>query len=458
VACWLGIVVLASACAIIAPREPPHESASAQRIAAGQYEVARRDYVFVDASRPNDPRDGATDGKRRTLATTVWFPRGASGPHPLVLYSHGYFGTRHDGTYLAEWLARRGYVVAAPDHPLTHRWTARGTGIGDVANQAEDLTFLIDRILGWGGRERPFDGDVDPRRIGVMGHSLGGMTATLAAYHPRLRDARIRAVVSIAGPTIVFGAGFFADVAIPFLMLAGDEDVVIDYATNAPLVLERVPDGRLVTIHGGNHVGFADESTGILRALPNPDTEACWFLSCVLDLRRGPATLAALGGADAGLVVPAEIPRPCATPPAVTAMSPVRQHLIAQLAVGAFFDGVFALDEATRAAAQRYLEQDLGRDFPEVQYRFRPTSRATSGRSHGDDPRDHAPATRRSAGAANPPVRDGLATIPSGRTPAPAGTSAGWSWGTCSEAVPARRPSATPASATGSGPSHPAAW
>jgi hypothetical protein len=43
----------------------------------------------------------------------------------------------------------------------------------------------------------------------------------------------------------------------------------------------------------------------------------------------------------------------------------VRQHLIARLAVGAFFDSVFAPDEATRAGAQDYLRKELGRDFPE---------------------------------------------------------------------------------------------
>jgi dienelactone hydrolase len=390
VRCWVGILVLVCACAAIAPPAPPRGSANAERLAAARFDVGRRDYTFVDASRPNGARDGAHARKRRTLVTTVWFPRGALGPHPLVLYSHGYFATRRGGAYLAEWLASRGYVVAAPDHPLTRRSTAHGRTVGDVVHQPADLSFVIDQILGWNDGDRPFDGAVDPQRIGVMGLSLGGMTATLAAFHPRLRDARIRAAVSIAGPMTIFGTRFFADAPIPFLMLAGDGDVVIDYATNAPLVLERVPDGRLVAIHGGNHVGFDDSSTGVLRALPNPDAEACWFLFWTLDLSRSRDTLAALGGPEAGLVVPSEIPRPCSAPAPFTAMSPVRQHLIAQLAVGAFFDSVFAPDEAARAAALSYLREDLGRDFPEARYadrtagspaRLASTSQTTGGPS-----------------------------------------------------------------------------
>jgi hypothetical protein len=144
------------------------------------------------------------------------------------------------------------------------------------------------------------------------------------------------------------------------------EDVVVDYATNAPLVLERVPDGRLVTIQGGNHVGFDDTSTGILRALPNPDTEACWLLFWTLDLSRSRDTLAELRGADVDLIMPSKTPHPCSGAAALTAMSPVRQHLIARLAVGAFFDSFFAPDEATRAGAEDYLRKELGRDFPEV--------------------------------------------------------------------------------------------
>jgi dienelactone hydrolase len=379
VRCWIGVLVLFSGCAAIAPSRPSRDSVTAERLAAGRFDVGRRDYTFVDASRPHDARDGANAEKRRTLVTTVWFPRGAPGPHPLLLYSHGYLATREGGAYLAEFLARRGYVVAAPDHPLTQRWTVHGMAAADVVHQPADLSFVIDRILDWSEHERPFDGSIDAQRIGVMGLSLGALTATLAAFHPQLRDARIRAAVSMAGPMTIFGASFFAKAPIPFLLIAGDEDVVVDYATNAPLVLERVPNGGLVTIHGGNHVGFDDSSTGVLRVLPNPDVEVCWILHWALDLSRGRDTLEELGGSEAGLAVPREVPRPCSTPARFSAVSPVRQHLITQLAVGAFFDGAFAPTADARAAARDYLRNDLARDLPEARY-------AENDRRSGDRP------------------------------------------------------------------------
>ena len=368
-AALLALVVLGAACTVIVPPAPPPPgSPSARLLAEGPFEVGRRDYALVDGSRPNDARTGEAACRPRRLQTTIWFPRAAPGPHPLVLYSHGFLSTRRGGTYLAEWLASRGYVVAAPDHPLTARWTRGDRVIDDVVNQPADLRFLADTILGWDECERPFEGAVDPERIGVMGLSLGGMTATLAAFHPRLRDPRIRAAVSIAGPMTIFAPGFFAAVPVPFLMIAGNADVVVDYAANAPLVLERVPDGELVTIAGGSHAGFDDAGSGVLRVLCNPDALACWWLSLVLDLSHSRATLVALDGEEGGVIVPGATPRPCVQAPPCRAIDPARQHLATKLAVGAFFDRYLAADPAARWAAAAYLRGDLARDFPEVRH------------------------------------------------------------------------------------------
>jgi predicted dienelactone hydrolase len=40
----------------------------------------------------------------------------STGPHPVVVFTHGYTGTFTDYTFLFEDLASRGYVVAAVDH------------------------------------------------------------------------------------------------------------------------------------------------------------------------------------------------------------------------------------------------------------------------------------------------------------------------------------------------------
>jgi dienelactone hydrolase len=363
----LPLLVLCAACAVLRPVAGPLPgSPSAIRLATAPFAVGRYEETFVDPSRPDDERDGPGARRRRTLVTTVWFPYAAPGPHPLVVYSHGYFATRLGATYLAEFLASRGYVVAAPDHPLTRR-RAASRRVEDVVQQPGDLRVVIDRLLALSAGERPFD-QIDPQRIGVMGLSLGGMTATLAAFHPRLRDPRIRAAVSIAGPMTLFGPRFFVGVSVPFLMLAGDEDVVIDYAANAPLALERVPTGRLVTIHGATHVGFDDSATGLLRLFPNPDVVACWWLARTLDLSHVATVPAGIIGPEIGIATPLEILPPCATSAPCTAMDPRRQHLVAALTIGAFFDAVLGADPAIRAAGEEYLRRALSVDFPELRY------------------------------------------------------------------------------------------
>jgi acetyl esterase/lipase len=240
--------------------------------------------------------------------------------------------------------------------------------VEDVVNQPADLRFVIDRLLGWDASDRPFLGGIDPARIGVMGLSLGGMTATMIAFDPQRRDPRIAAAVSIAGPLAVFGPPYFAGSPVPFLMIAGDADVVIDYAANAPLAVERVPEGALVSIAGASHVGFDDVATGIPRLFGDPDRFACWWLALTLDVERSAALLSRLDETPSGTLLPPAMPQPCRASVACSVMPAERQHAITTLAVGAFLDSRLSADPTTRALAATYLERDVARDFPEVRY------------------------------------------------------------------------------------------
>src|SRR5690242_21544372 len=103
IARWTVLVVVLSACAVRTPPPP-----GAARFADGPDRVGHHDYTIVYGPA----------GAPRRLATRVWFPRDDDAAHPLVVYSHGYWSTREGGAYLAQTLARRGYVVAAPNHPL----------------------------------------------------------------------------------------------------------------------------------------------------------------------------------------------------------------------------------------------------------------------------------------------------------------------------------------------------
>ena len=125
-----------------------------------------------------------------------------------------------------EELASHGYVVVAVNYPLTNMGAPGGPNVKDVVNQPGDVSFLIDSLLEQSATSgHSLEGMVDADRIGVTGISLGGLTSTLAAFHPEWADDRIKASLSIAGPTALFTPEFFQHRDVPFLMLAGDIDV-----------------------------------------------------------------------------------------------------------------------------------------------------------------------------------------------------------------------------------------
>jgi len=105
-------------------------------------------------------------------------------PRPVVMFSHGNTGIRYQSMFLTEWLAARGYVVAAPDH--THN-----TFLDQDDSMLEELVFRrpgdISDSFDWlvaASQEsgHPLEGCVDPDAGYAMGgHSFGGYTTMAVA-------------------------------------------------------------------------------------------------------------------------------------------------------------------------------------------------------------------------------------------------------------------------------------
>jgi dienelactone hydrolase len=144
----------------------------------------------------------------RTYAHTDARP--VQGRFPLVMLSPGFGFPRATLTGLAEDLASRGYVVALVDHTYESSGTTfpegrtlacaicdkpPAGGLGAIAqSRAKDISFVIDQLTthhpAW-----PYARMIDPKRIGMAGHSIGGNAAatTMAADH------RVRAGVNMDG-------------------------------------------------------------------------------------------------------------------------------------------------------------------------------------------------------------------------------------------------------------------
>ena len=171
---------------------------------------------------------------------------------PVVLFSHGFGGSRLQSHDLTVHLASRGYVVVAPDHP--------GRMMGDVLPcmfspplSGCDLSgFLEDpaqedlaAALAW-LESGPLSDVVDLDRLGLAGHSAGGSSTTTFAD----AEARIQAILPMAG-------GGAVSRGLPALFLDGACDGIVTPASTADAAAQT--DGALhARIAGAGHLAFSD--------------------------------------------------------------------------------------------------------------------------------------------------------------------------------------------------------
>jgi predicted dienelactone hydrolase len=342
---------------------------SALRFHPGPLPVQASAATFVDTSRPT-PAYGEFAGlPERRLVGRIWRPDDSSGaPYPLIVYSHGLMSTWKEAAELGPYLASYGYVVIAVNFPLTAYSAPEGPYVSDVLNQPADVSFLIDSLLAQNGEPgNRLEGMIDPLRIGVMGLSLGGLTTTMVTFHPELRDKRVAAALAIAGPMAMFNPAFFTTTTVPFLMVAGDIDALIPYPTNAATVLAKVPHSQLVTIHGGSHSGFAN-AANVFRWLPNFDAVVCKFIPGLI--RKGVNSAQGdwhklLRSPEQGINDKLEF-EVCKVDTIPESINPLRQQMITEVVVQAFFQSQFAHDPQARDSARRYLSEVLPRELNEV--------------------------------------------------------------------------------------------
>jgi dienelactone hydrolase len=160
-------------------------------------EGAERDQLAALVAAAPDPGTSRRTGSARDAAPA------ATGSWPVVAFSHCYNGTRYSTFSIAERLASHGIAVVAPDHTggtLTDELagTAAALDTDFLGVRAGDIAFTLDRVLDAGATELPaaLRGRFDAKRVGVFGHSFGGVTTGLVL----MNDTRPRAGLALAVP------------------------------------------------------------------------------------------------------------------------------------------------------------------------------------------------------------------------------------------------------------------
>lgn len=355
----IGVLAIAAIFFFAFPPTPePGGDASQAWADVGKSTVIEDDIRFIDESRPTQAY-GTYDGdERRVLVGKVWRPEAASNA-PLVIYSHGFMSSHAGGEDLGRFLASHGYIVAAVDYPLTHGGAPSGPLVTDFINQPVDASFLIDSLIQRSRNpEDALAGAIDVDRIAAVGLSLGGLTTQLLAFHPGIGDERIRAAISIAGPTANLTRRFFEHRRVPFVMIAGESDAIVTYAANAIPVLDKVPGAYLVTLDNASHTGFAAQAASFFRFTDHPDEVVCPMLLENLD-NGGEQPLVV---SDPSLGFDAEVDPdavPCQNETFERAMRPHEQVMLTRLIVYAFLESHLANDPARRDSAGTFFTKQL---------------------------------------------------------------------------------------------------
>lgn len=216
-------------------------------------------------------------GRKTALQYRAIFSRSAKNM-PVIIWSHGAFGSHNAYNPLAEYWASHGYLVLQPTHSDSMREGTKPNvknpmAFKDWAQRPREVSYLIDQLQNLETLIPELKGRVERQLIGIGGHSFGAQTAQLLAGMTakrgflvgdapesfREKRASVFVIISPQGTNALSDKRSFVSIDAPFLMVTGTNDKAAnndqDYTwrleawNNAP----SAPDRYLLLIDGAYH-------------------------------------------------------------------------------------------------------------------------------------------------------------------------------------------------------------
>ena len=170
----------------------------------------------------------------------------AHGRYPVAVFIHGTAGFRTQSLAQMEHWASRGFVVVAADYPGLY--LADMLNIKLVSDLPGDTQKILDALQAPAGDLAFLDGRIDMTRLGMSGHSAGGM-----AIKGFGSTAGVRVLIPIAA-----GGINPSPTPVSTLVMGGQNDRVVAYKNQQKGYADSAPPKRLVGIGNTGHLFPSD--------------------------------------------------------------------------------------------------------------------------------------------------------------------------------------------------------
>ena len=179
------------------------------------------------------------------------------GPFPTVIMIHEFYGLRESIVGKADFLAKEGYLVIAPDtfRGSTTSWIPRA--IYQVINtKPEDVNTDLDSVYAW----LETQSDVEAGRIAILGFCYGGRTSLVYSLH----NSKLAATVIFYGSPET-DPGVLKSLPGPVLGIFGgaDQSISVEEVDQFDKALTTANIQHEITVYDGQPHAFVENVEGI---------------------------------------------------------------------------------------------------------------------------------------------------------------------------------------------------
>jgi len=220
-----------------------------------QYQIGHTTITFNDPDRTGG--FGSGGGPGRQIQTEIYYPADAAGidvavangEFPVVIFGHGFVMTWSAYENIWEELVPQGYIMAFP--------RTEGGFSPSHENFGKDLSLIVDEIIAFNQDNSSIFLEKLNNRSAIMGHSMGGGSAILAAAQNTNANTVIGLAPAETNPSAIAAA---ENISIPALILSGQNDgVTPDNEHHIPIYDALNSECKyFVSILGGAHCYFAN--------------------------------------------------------------------------------------------------------------------------------------------------------------------------------------------------------